>query len=496
MRLAYVTILSLAVACHHGGTTGPKPAASPWIDAYPALRWVPADATYVVTAHSVDDAVQAIRALHDVADIPLDVDLAEAEDMARKHAGFDPLSSADLAGIGIDPHGGIAVFSQGLSPTFAIAVTDPAKAVATVARLHGGAGAVQTVPVDGVEVSNAIGDSDVHVQWAAADGWLFVHVELRVEHEPELGWFRAARAAGGGFAASGAVDAAVAAAAHLPAPGTGPKGPAVIGVGHMPALVSRLTALGAPAGCAGIVGGVHDVLLAGAADAKDAAGMLTLQVAGTGAADSILAAPAGWTTARKDAPIQVEWNGDVDRLGALFSSCDPDVGRGLASLPARAGGVFLRSLDLDDSRGEGAGWAVMRDPRMVDAALHQVPGIGLASHHRTVGTTDVVDVSIPMFPKFSYAVAASTVVLASGAGVIDQVVGAGPPAKGVVLGHLELHPNGLPPDVWDAALQQAGIARASARKRTLRRLQAWDVGTIDVVAEPGAIVVTGHGRKR
>jgi hypothetical protein len=493
MRLALATILTLSVACHHGGAPGPRPAASPWLAAYPALRWVPADATYVITAHTVDDAVRVFHALHEVADIPLDTDVDKGEAEMRKEIGFSPLSSADLAGLGIDPHGGIAIFSQGLSPTFAVAVTDPAKVSATIARLHGGGGAIQTVPVDGVEVSNAIGDRDVHVQWAIVDGWLLVHVDLRAEHAPEMAWFRAARAAGGAFAAGGAIEAAAKAAARLPAPGPGTKGPPLIGVIPVPKLVARLQPFLPPA-CAGVASQVGDVYVAAAADDKDASGMLAVHVPGTAAADAVLASPAGWAAARKDAPIQVEWNADVDRLAGVARACGGG-GGDLASVPVRAGGLFLQALDLSGPSGRGAGWAVMRDPSMFDKMLHQIPGIGLASHHRQVGTTDVVDVSMPMVPKFSYAVAASTIIVAAGAGVIDQVVGAGPPTRGAVLGHLEIHPYGLSPDVWDTALEGAGIARRTARQRTLRRLQRWDVGQIDVVAEPGAIVVTGHGHR-
>src|SRR5262249_13031195 len=131
-----------------------------------------------------------------------DTDISEHESEMRRDLGFDLLSLDGLKDAGVDPGGGVAIFSEDLGPTFAVALADPQRTAGFIEQLRTAGVAVEVEREQGVDVYTFAGDREVHLHWAIAESWLFVHVEFTEEHEPDLAWYRDLRRASGGFASS------------------------------------------------------------------------------------------------------------------------------------------------------------------------------------------------------------------------------------------------------------------------------------------------------
>jgi len=502
VRTALVVLAMLVVACHPHAGAGGGGHVSPYVGTYPALRWVPADATFVVTTRHTSDAVAILRELGNVAGVLVDADLSELEDEMRRHLGFDPLSTDSLTEIGVDVNGGVAIFSQGLSPTFAIPLSDPAHIASLIEQLRAGGVAVEVSREQGIDVYTFAGDRDVHLHWAIADRWLFVHVEITDEHEGELAWYRALRSADGGFASGPDLAAAQARAVRPAAPaprvidpagGAATAAPPMLGVVKLAELRARLARLGAKRDCLDVGRATGRAFLAAGADGKDTTAAIAVEVTGTGPADAIIAGPAGWARARGDAAMQAEWNVDLDKVGALIAPCDASTARDLTSQGVLAVRAFVQALDIKDLSGRGAVFLAAHDNHLAEQALDNIPGLSLASRHRKVGAADVVDVSMPMIPSFSYAMTSTTTTAAVGEHLIDQVLGDGRAVRDATLAHVELHPWAFTPEVWDTLLEAAGAGGKDRRARFVRRMRRWDLQRLDVSAASGAVIITAHG---
>lgn len=486
LRAACLVVVALA-ACHgHGSSSLPTGGHG----AYPASQWIPADATYAVTGRSARETALVLRDLVAVVGIVADFDEREASRGSTSELGVDLLDPTSYGAVGIDPAGGVALFSEGLSPTLAIALTDPATTTAAIDRMRQGGVAVQVAREQGIEVYTFAGDREVHIHWAIADHWLFVHVEITAEHEADLAWFRAVRAAHGAW--SGGADlAAAVASARL---GTAADGPAVIGAVHVPALIARALRLGAPHGCIDQIAGVERIFVAARSDARDARGSIAVEIAGGVPADATFAAPAGWAQAREGAPVQAELGIDLDRLVPRVSACERGLGRDLAELGVKAGRGYVHSIDIDDLSGRGAAWVATRNPRMISDLLDEIPARSLAEHKRAVHGVQVVDVSVPMLPKFSYVLGQGTFLGAASAGEIDRVIGDGTTAP-AALARLVIAPQAWPADTWDELLKVAGFGRDGARGRMITRLRHWALGELELTSTATGVILTAHGTR-
>jgi hypothetical protein len=490
---AFALLAAAGLACGHAPPTGAPARTSAYVTAYPALRWVPADATYVVTSRKVSDAVAVVRELVGLDGMRTDYDVAEAEHDLERELGVDPLSADNLRSAGVDLDGGAVMFSKGLSVTLAIALSDPQRTTGFLDE-HRGNAVVEVEREQGVDIYTYRMDRHHRVHWAIADGWLFVHLEVVDEHEAELAWYRDLRAAAGAYAAGPDFAAAVAAAVHLPAAKPGAP-PPIVGVVNAPPALARLVSVaGHLKACVDLVSSVKRVYLAASFDGVDATGEIALELAGADPSAAAVAPPPGWATAREGAPLQAEWTADLDRVAAWLAPCYPDA-RGLSSFGVRAAAAFVQQLDVDDLSGRAAAWFVGHDTRVFDEAVGRIPGLSLVSHDRTVAGVGVTDVSVPMGPKFSYARTRTSVTAAIGDGLIDAIVG-GRAAPATRLMHLELHPHGLSDETWQKIFEVRllGLDNPAHRTRTLRRLLRWDLGQIDLDASPGMLVLTAHGR--
>ena len=276
---------------------------------------MPAGATYVVTARKVTDGVAVVRELFGLDGMRQDYDLSTAEHEFEQLLGVDPLSADSLRDVGIDPDGGAVIFSEGLSATFAVALSDPQRTTGFLDERRGNA-VVEVGREQGVDIYTYRLDRRHRLHWAVAEGWLFVHLEVVDEHEADLAWYRDLRAAAGAYAGGPDLAAAVAAAAHLPAATPGAP-PPVVGIVNVSPVVSRIVAAAGRLGrCVDLISGVRRVFVAGSFDGVDATGEIAIEIAGADPSKAALAPPPGWATAREGAAIQAEWTADLDRVAA------------------------------------------------------------------------------------------------------------------------------------------------------------------------------------
>ena len=491
-----LVVAASLVAC--GPRSGAKGPSSPVdVGAYAALRWVPADATYVVAARSTEDATVVLREMINVVGILIDADADAAASAMRRELGFDILSGGSLADIGVDRDGGAAVFSQGLSPTVAVKLSDPARVTELIDRLREGGAAVQVERRGGVEIFT-YNDSEARLHWAIADGWLWVHVELVGEKEVDGAWFDALRSAGGAMAAQADWKAALSAATRRIRGATvAPDGPPVAGVIRTPALADRIVRLGAPAACLGQASRATRILLAIGVTGVDAVAAFTVELgdAAPGMAALIRPPMPGWAKARGEAPIQAEWSLDLAGVTEALRACDGGVSaRAVTDDGFHTVRLFLHGIDMDNLSARGAAHLDLGHRRKISEFLDQLPARRLVERKVKIGPFDGASVQVPMLPPFTY-VLTDTLFLAGVDLDLSAVVGAGSPAASTSAAHLELHPNALPAATWDGLLEQVR-SYDEARKRMVRRLQRWDLGRIDLDLDGTELVLTAHGRLR
>jgi hypothetical protein len=490
--LVAVTITAILGAAPGCGGKGGKPSGpDARIGAYPALRWVPADATYAIAARRTADVVAVFRELVDIAGIGFDADAAAAQAHMRNTIGIDLLSAEGLAELGADPAGGAAIFSTGLSPTIAIALADPARAQASIDRLRGGAVAVETTRSEGVEVFTYRGDPDLTLHWAIADGWLWLHLELVVEGEAAGTWFTRLRAAKGGLAGHADWAAAIAAGTALPV-APSPDGPPVVGLFRMNALADA--AKGGDAACLAPLRRTGRGFLAAGVAGVDAALRFDLEL-GPAAADlaSLALAPlAGWTAAREGAPIQLEWTLDLARAAGALSACEASLSQIQQAGGVRGFRLFAHAIDLGELDGKGAVHVDLSTRRVVAEALDEIPGRRFLEKKKRVGPYDGAEIAVPMFPAVTYVLSDSLFI--AGVGIdLGAVIGAGIGSPSPSLAHLALVPSGLSTETWEGLLEPLG-GSTDMRRRTVARIQRWADARVDLAVEGGALRLTAQGR--
>jgi len=486
-------LLTGAAACGPKSTgSGPSTGAMPApVARYAGLRWVPADATYVIATHRTEDAVLIARELVDVLGLAGEFDAAQVgRDSARALGGLDVLSTADLAEHGIDVTRGVAIFSRGLSPTFAVPLADPQRFAAFIEEQRRGGAVVQVARAHDLDVHTFRPHREVAFHWVFAGDWFLAHFEHTDEHEVDGAWLDAAIAARGGFAAEADLVAALDEGQRR----LGAE-PPLVAVARTPQLLAH-PLIREPAACADTLGRLGRIIAVGAVAAPDARGAIVAEVAG--GVDGVRAlrtpVPAGWARARAEAPIQLDAGFDLrtaaERIGAcaredLVDAFDLDVVRGVRA--------FLFRLDPDRLEGRGAAVVELVDPRVVKDAEDEIPGLSLLRRDRTIGGVKVFDVNIPSFPSFSYAVVGTTAIAGLG-GTIDAVLAGGMGQPDDVLARVELRPRALSADEWDRMLAPL-VARDRARRWLIERLRAWKLGTVTLALEGSALVLSAHGQR-
>ena len=441
------------------------------VSAYAGLRWVPADATYVVAARRTGDAVVLLKSAVDALGIVGEFDASELSRESVDELGFDILSAEAYAELGVDLERGLAVWSRGLGPSFAVPLADPQRLAAEIERRRGPGTIVQVSRAHDTDVFTIRPDRDAAFHWAIAGDWFLAHLEVTEEREAEGAWFEEAWAARGGLAGHADFLAALDEGTNrLPADGPG------------------------RAACRSTVGAIGRMFLAAGVDGPDARGALVVEVpGGTGGLRALLTrVPPGWVDARRGAPLQLDVGVDVRAVARGLSPCaGDDLAAGLDRDMPSSGRGFVHEVDLDDMKGRGAAAVELVDPQMIGRALDEIPGIRFMKKVRSVGPVDVTDVNVPMLPRFSYAqVGATTVIAVSSA--IDAFVAPGAPGDEVA--RFEILPRAWPVETWDGLLAEV-IGRREARADTIRRLRAWSRGVISASLEGRAVVLFAHGTR-
>jgi hypothetical protein len=461
------------------------------VSTYAGLRWVPADATYAIAVRRSEDAVVLLRSATDAFGILAEFDAEDISRESQRELGFDVLSPEAYAEMGVDLDRGLAVWSRGLGPSFAVPLADPQRTAAEIERRRGAGTVVQVSRAHDVDVFTIRPDRDVSFHWAIAGDWFLAHLELTEEREGEGAWFEEAWAARGGLAGHADFLAAL-------EEGTKRMGgdPPLVGLGRAPAIVGLPLVASGPGRpqCRSTIGAMRRLFLSAGVDGPDARGALVVEMpdAVPGLRALLTKVPVGWAAARTGAPLQAEVGIDLRALAGLFSPCAGEdlVAEMDPEMPS-SGRVFVHAIDLDDPSGKGSVAVELTDPGMIGRAISEIPGSRFLTKVRAVGPVDVTDVNVPTIPRFSYATVGPTTVV-SVSSSIDTLVTFGPP--GDEAARLELLPKVWSVETWNSLLAPV-VGREEARRDTIRRLRMWSRGFLGASIEGGAVVLVAHGTR-
>jgi hypothetical protein len=488
--LLIIALLS-AVACGpKSGPTGPKPVD---VGAYPALAWVPGDATYVAVGVRVDAAIAGARDVLETMGIVGDFDVVQVEHEISGSLGFNPLSVDDLTTAGIDTAAGGVLYGQGFSPTFVFKLADPA---AMQNRIDAQRDRVRnTIGVairDGIEVFTDLGNRDVHTHWAIDGSWMWVHFEIVDEHERELGWFESSRAANGVIAKD--PDFAWARAqAEAVQPGTPFFG--LVRPRTMAARLAQLARDDEATACMALITPPRAAFsIKVEAGVSEGHVLVDTGSGGAAIADATLKVPSGWAAAREGAALAAEWNIDARVAASYFTPCDRSPIRFVDMVGLRGIRGFITRLDVDTLEGQGAVAAEISNRAFIDKQL-DITGRSMFEKKKKFGPLDGVHLEAPMFPAIDYILTSDRAMAALGDGVLAKLVGDGGTAPGV-LAALDVRPSGLDDRTWDVALERlAGVSREGARANTIRRLKRWKRGTIELTLDGDLLHLHARGER-
>jgi hypothetical protein len=495
MRVLAVCMVLMVTSCGGRGSGAAEPTAN--VGAYPGLRWVPADVSYVIAARRTADLVAVLRDLFDVTGLLTDADAETVAAAMRGSLGFDVLSVDGLAAVGVAVDGGAAMFSKGMSPTLAVQLDDASKMTATIDRLRSGGVAVQTRQEGGVEVFSYRGNPNLHVHWAIAEGWLWARFEIVADRDADDTWFTALRAARGALAAHADWKAALASGRRLPSGAS--EEPPVAGLVRMGPYADALARSGVSEACLALPRRAPRSFFAAAVTGPDGAMAIAFDLGAAARDLAALAQPAlaGWATARHGAPVQAELTFDLVALGTAVAPCDGgEIARAQEQVGLRGLRGFVRALDLDKPDGVGAVHVDLVSRRPVAAVLDEIPGRSLLERKRRIGPYDGASISLPGVPDVAYVLVdvpkanPPRALFAAAVGLdLATVVGNGTASPSPQLAHFELVPGGLPAATWEGLMDLMGHS-AEMRQRTVTRLQRWKSGQVDLVLDGSDLVLT------
>jgi hypothetical protein len=479
MRKALFVLGLMACGGHAGAPAAPgAPAAA---SAFPAARWVPANPTYVVAARTVRDGQ---RALHDALDdlgMVAGFEPAEAGRELQQVLGVDPLSESALANIGVDLGGGMAVFSEDVTPTFVVHLAAPEAFAGFIDSWRGKGMVTVSKVVDGVELQSARIGGGVNIAWGVDKDWLWVHFA-----PPGAGteWFEHSRKA-----ASAAWGSAWAWAQKMAGKAN------VVGFARAKELLAAVVGRAANAkACVDQLAAIEKVGLSFDVDGKKVGAKVAFDLGPSAQqmASHVLAPPPGWQGAAQGAPASAQWNLDLATVGAWIAPCAQALtgeGDPLQAFGVRAARAFVLTLDPGDRSGTGA---VSLD---LANASYFAPYVDKAKHFssdRTFGAYRGHHVSIPFVGKFDYVFDEHTAIGAMGDGVMDRIA-AGTPAATPPVFALSLAPGGMPKDTWAWLFDQIG---APAPERLVERLSSWQEAHVTATLDGTQLVVEVAGTHR
>ncbi len=443
------------------GATANSAPLSPLERDRPALRWVPADASYVLAAASASDAARAFGELAAVASI---TDEGAAVVAAlRQLTGVDFTAPDELAAIGIAVEASAVVFATEQSPTAGFHL---ANRQALREFLDSRAATVSSL--GSIELAR-VSAGPLEVSWAHTEQWVLVHVDVP---GVEPAWATAVAAADSpGIAVTERFARAIAEVA--PRQDELPDVLGMIDLSRLgePCAAAVATATRGPAGIA----------------IDEQGGALTVSLVAPLAPEAALALadaappppPAGILALRQQVPMDVSLGIDLAWLEQQrrASAC-------AQTLPAlelgdtpRAAHIVIRSLAPRSLDGWLAAYVIARDPALISALLDEIPQRRLFERSDRIGEVAVRRLSVPLLPPVGYRLDGSTLLVGVGRGALDAALASGlAPARA---GELELAAVQLQPQaignleelIAEAASATGTYVDAAALARRLQRFR-------------------------
>lgn len=514
-RTLHLAIAALAVAC--GPSTAPQaPAAPPAGEvAMPALRWVPADAAYVVATGRVGDAIALAREVLTGVGAAHGADLTSLDGLLRAELGFSPVDADALADLGIDLEGSAALFGNGSQHTLVVALDGVERTAAFLDDRRPEVG-VSITQYRGREVYSQAMPGGARLSWSLLDGWLLVHVDA--DELRSVAWLDPILAAAEhSIAAEEDFARALARAGAVLGAERGAS-PAVVGLVRVARLAADLAGVDdrGLACLASLPPVVRSIAVGGAVGWDFADGYLEVGLAPAAAAavKGALAAPppAGFLRLREEAGLFASWSLDLGWLaGVVEDSClagvlsfeDPMAAMLGWTPPPAAYHLAASHLDPAEPAGQVAAHVALRDRRFLDRQLDAIPARALFDRSATIAGTAVRVLGVPGYPKLYYHLTDASLTAAVGADWMARLVG----QEQAILEHAELGAFGLRPsrigDLEALAELALGLdrmgrpggarVRAEAIAKQLRRL---DHGSVRLVLDGDRLRLRGSVARR
>ncbi len=504
--LAFVLCLG---ACS-GAATGPKtadrrePSAAEKV--YPALRWVPADATYVMTGIRTADLLTAGRELIAALGLLGDFDVMDVDREFVSNLGVNPLSADALADAGIALDRGVALFSQEISPVVILPVADEAKLSGFLEQRQPDKGLAVRRYGEHEWFSWPAGARDA-IHWVRWDG--HIAIRLSIAADPgDTAWLD------GIFGKSGRVGdhpnmkwTVAETRSRLP----GAKPPALLGFMHVGAFVEALGQLAsggeakALAACATIIEPIDELVGVGVrADWSSADGVVILRMkhdAATALAGHVSAPPPGFAAFRQKSNFYATWALDVHWLEVLRAGLGcpaldvPLVGRGgLPRNSPRGGHVAVEQLSVSDLTAARAAMHLeLADPLFAKSLLAMIPKRRWFEKSVKIAGHAAKTVKVPGVISIGYLLGDTAMTATMTAGLLEPVLagpGPEPPDQGALVAALAIRPTRLVglSQLLELSADFGPITRSMA-ERSYRRLSRYEHGAVHLVLDGDALIL-------
>lgn len=476
MRLAAV-IATIALGC--SGSPGSHGPSAPVVSEFGATRWIPDKPTYAIAARTVTDAQQSLREVIDLLGTLASYELSEASRDLQGVFGVDVLGADAVASIGVDLHGGWAVFSEDISPTFVVHLAAPEQMTQFLERQRDKGLVTQSVIVDKIEVFTAKIEG-VPLSWAIAGDWMWLHVQLPIGHDDGTAWFTSSHAPRGA-AWTRTWEWAHGASGNAP----------VVGFVDLRAIASGISArVPAAAACLHLFEPVARAGVGIHTDGHRFALDVALDVGSTsGVSAMLLPPPAGWPQQAQSSAVAVAWNLDLFAARGWLQPCLRTVGSEIAELDeigVRAGRGLVRSFDPDQKSGTGAIALDLAKADYIARKLDDIPLRSTLERDRTFGPYQGHSIAIPFSVTVDYVLTAKLALAAVGEGLLAKLA-SGTQAAPTDVFALDLAPPRLSVAAWQTLLELADLPHA---KRIAERLSRWHDVHVGLATQPTQLVLS------
>jgi hypothetical protein len=496
MRLLPIALVAACGAAQNPSNSGDHPA----IPAdYGALRWVPDAPSYVMSATSVSDGQRAIRDVIESFGLLARTTPDDVSRAAHEMLGLDPLG-ADLGQLlGVDLAGGVAMFSEAVSPTFALHLAKPEVTRAFFDHLRSIGMHSTTSTVDGVQVDSAPLRDGVTASWAIDGDWFLFHVALAAfdpESDPGAWLVHARHHAATTPTWIDGFEWATRLARHAKP---------LAGFWNAHATLAKLAkaagdhhALSALVTCVSSLAAVDRVGVTISGDGHFADARLAFELGSNVPPPAMLAPPPGFAALASTAAIALQWNYPLDDfvttgIAKCLAAADYDVGVVAKETGVRAGRLAIESFTPDPPSGTGVLALDLSSTTHVASLLGEIPSLALKSEH-TFGPYKGTHVSIPLVASLDYVLDDRVAMAAMGDGLLDRLVAGAAPATPAPIFALDIRPPALNDATWRWLLGQA--FGKSESEPLVRQLVNWRDGHISLAIDHDALVLDASGNRR